>query len=366
MQQILAFKPPLHFCRQWPNLVSAVARGLLVGAVLFGSVNVVRAGSVSEYHSNLKQVITALDTLLQSEEDESFSEFRKRFDDTFAAVRHALPETVTVDCGEQFCTVDNSWLHEELKAVEKALDSDWEELLTRVIEKLKSIEERVAELQNPSTYASANATDKQRLSEILQRPEYQTTDRANSALVRLLNRFLRWISKFFERALPSESGTGARVIGIGTQILVIALALAVLAYVAKLLLPRLWRPQVRKRKAKAEPRIVLGERLEPEQSAVDLLSEAETLARSEQVRAAIRKAYIALLVELGDRKILSLAQHKTNRDYLRSLQVIPSLYPLMGGLTDSFERHWYGSVQATPEDWQSFREGYRTALQTKN
>jgi Domain of unknown function (DUF4129) len=347
-------------------MISLVARGLLLSTLLFGSISVVRAVSVSEYQSNLKQAITALDTLLQSDEDESFSEFKRRVDDTFAAVRNVLPETVTVDCGEEFCTVDNSWLHEELKAVEKALDSDWRELLTRVIEKLKSIEERVAELQNPSTYTSTKAVDKQRLSEVLQRPEYQTTDRANSALVRLLNRFLRWIAKFFERAIPAESGTGARVIGMGTQILVVALALAVLAYVAKLLLPRLWRPQVRKRKAKAEPRIVLGERLEPEQSAVDLLSEAETLARSGQVRAAIRKAYIALLVELGDRKVLSLAQHKTNRDYLRSLRSIPSLYPLMGGLTDSFERHWYGSVQATPEDWQNFRERYRTALQAKN
>lgn len=347
-------------------VISTAVRLLLVGAVMLGCVTVVRAISVSEYQANLKKAITALDTMLQSDEDESYTEFNKRFDETIAAVRNALPETVTVNCGEEFCTVDNSWLHEELSAVDKARDSDWEQLLAHVIEKLRSIEERVAELQNPASPSASKASDKEKISGILQRPEYQTGNRANSALIRLLDRFLRWISKTFGKRMPAQSGAAASSVGMITQILVVALALGVLAYVARLLLPRLWRPRPRKRKSKLEPRIVLGERLEPEQSAVDLLSEAETLARSGQVRAAIRKAYIALLVELGDRKLLSLAQHKTNRDYLRSLRAIPSLYPLMSGLTDSFERHWYGFAQATPTDWQNFREGYRAALQTKN
>jgi hypothetical protein len=169
----------------------------------------------------------------------------------------------------------------------------------------------------------------------------------------------------FTRKVPAQSGA-ARSVGLVVQVLVVALALAVLAYVARLVVPRFLRPRTRKRKEKPEPRIVLGEHLEPEQSAVDLLSEAETLARSGQVRAAIRKAYIALLVELGDRKLLSLAQHKTNRDYLRSLRAVPPVYTLMSGLTDIFERHWYGVVQATPGDWQDFREGYRETLRTKN
>jgi hypothetical protein len=38
----------------------------------------------------------------------------------------------------------------------------------------------------------------------------------------------------------------------------------------------------------------------------------------------------------------------------------------MGGLTNTFERHWYGLVQATPDDWQDFRAGYVAALQTGN
>ncbi len=73
-----------------------------------------------------------------------------------------------------------------------------------------------------------------------------------------------------------------------------------------------------------------------------------------------------MLVELGDRKLISLAQHKTNRDYLRAVNNIPLLHSRMSGLTDSFELHWYGFVQATQTDWHDFRAAYRDALQTRN
>ena len=94
-----------------------------------------------------------------------------------------------------------------------------------------------------------------------------------------------------------------------------------------------------------------------------MLSEAEALARKGELRAAIRKGYIALLVELGDRNLITLAQHKTNRDYLNSVKNIPLLHSTMRGLTDSFEFHWYGFAPATENDWANFRSRYHKALQ---
>jgi hypothetical protein len=117
---------------------------------------------------------------------------------------------------------------------------------------------------------------------------------------------------------------------------------------------------------KRKARIVLGEQLKPDDTSTDLLAEAEALARQGELRAAIRKAYIALLVELGDRKLITLAQHKTNRDYLNSVRTIPVLHSTMRGLTDSFERHWYGFDEATENDWLNFRSRYKAALQTQN
>jgi hypothetical protein len=157
---------------------------------------------------------------------------------------------------------------------------------------------------------------------------------------------------------PGGIGILSRIV----QWLVIVLTLGVLAFVLRMFLPRMFRNRGTKKKRKEKARIVLGETLEPDQTALDLLSEAEALARRGELRAAIRRAYIALLVELGDRKIISLAQYKTNRDYLRAMREVEPLYRNVKQLTDSFERHWYGLTQADEADWLAFRAGYNQAL----
>jgi len=106
-------------------------------------------------------------------------------------------------------------------------------------------------------------------------------------------------------------------------------------YVAKTVSRRFRRTRRPRVSKKRGARIVLGEQLKPDDTSSDLLSEAEALARRGELRAAIRKAYIALLVELGDRKVITLEQHKTNRDYLNSVRSIPLLHSTMRGLTDS-------------------------------
>jgi len=146
------------------------------------------------------------------------------------------------------------------------------------------------------------------------------------------------------------------------QIFVVVLALVVIAYAVKLAVPRVFGERRTKKKGKRRPMIVLGEKLEPDQSSGDLLADAESLARRGELRAAIRKAYVALLVELGDRKTISLAQHKTNRDYLGAMRDLEPLYGNVKQLTESFERHWYGFANATEADWLAFRNGYKQAL----
>jgi hypothetical protein len=149
------------------------------------------------------------------------------------------------------------------------------------------------------------------------------------------------------------------------QVVVIGVSVAAIGFLIWKFAPRYLRNR-RKKKNKREARIVLGERLEPDQTSADLLAQAESLARSGDLRAAIRKAYIALLCELGDRKVISLAQHKTNRDYLGAVRDRPSLFRSMRGLTNSFEIHWYGFVPPGEDDWKEFRNGYQQALKTPN
>jgi hypothetical protein len=34
----------------------------------------------------------------------------------------------------------------------------------------------------------------------------------------------------------------------------------------------------------------------------------------------------------------------------------------MNGLTNNFERHWYGFQEADETDWNEFKDGYRKAV----
>ena len=145
-------------------------------------------------------------------------------------------------------------------------------------------------------------------------------------------------------------------------IVVFGLAAGALGYAIWKLVPFFDRRRARLKLEKREARVVLGERLAREQTAADLMNEAEALARRGELRAAIRKAYIAVLCELGDRKVITLSQHKTNRDYLRALREKRTLLSEMQKLTNSFENHWYGFQQTTPDDWTSFRTGYQKVM----
>lgn len=318
---------------------------------------------IADYHQNLKKAITALDTLTQSDEDEDPVDYGSRLKQTIEGVKTALPEHQTVESPDGVYEVDNSWLHRDLKELEEAVDIP--EKLRQLLESLQAVEARLAERENPNANADSKDQAKTRLESILARPEFVTGARGPNAFSRLIQDFFRWLESLFPKRAPMEPGR-ANFITQVAQILVILAALGLVVYVIKILVTRLQRTRKRKTPKKRKARIVLGERLEPDQTSTDLLSEAESLARSGDLRAAIRKAYIALLVELGDRKLISLAQHKTNRDYLNSLRNTPQLHSRMRGLTDSFERHWYGFAQATPNDWQDFRAGYLSALQTGN
>ena len=333
------------------------AAGLLIFLAL-----PVQAIPLSEYHRHIKQAVTALDTLAQSDETEDATTYAGRETQTIEIVRQVLPKSESVDWNGTEVSVDNSWLHQELdkyrnlSAVEKVAS------MARIKQRLQAIDERVTEIEKPGTAPATNkAENSQRLREILSRSEYARQIKEESAITRLLREFSKWFENLFPKPKGMSPGAASWFSGIA-QIVVFVVALGVIIFVIRLFLPRLLRSRGRKKEAKAKARIIMGERIDPDKTAVDLLAEAEALARNGELRAAIRKAYIALLVEMGDRKIISLAQYKTNRDYLRAVRNVEHLYVNVKELTDSFERHWYGLATATENDWLAFRSTYKQAL----
>lgn len=338
------------------------ARWLVAIVFVLFAVSAVTARPLSEYHNNVKRAVTALDGLVQADENESSSDYDARVNGTVTFVKEVLPHKQTVEWNGTTFTADNSWLHAELDAYLSAEHSKRAEALKRMTTRLQALSERLDEAERRATASGMSKAEQTRkLTEILQRPEYATKAKSQNALERLLERFMKWLRNFLPKPKPLSTGR-ADIITKIAQVVIVLLALGVLIFVLKMFLPRLWRSQKTAKKEKEKARIVLGERILPDQSARDILAEAEAMARSGDLRGAIRKAYIALLVELGDRKVISLAQHKTNRDYLRSIAEVKPLYGNVKELTDIFERHWYGLVNASETDWQSFRATYQQSL----
>ena len=336
--------------------------------ILISGVAVKAAAAISlkEYRERIGQATMALDSLSSFDEGVSERESASRVASTLRDVRRTVPPTLAVEWNGAPVEVNNSWLDDALKEYEKipASDARRSVSLTSITERLHALGERLDELLKGKPVTLSKDEDKARLDSILRRSEYNRAAE-ESAIARLWARFKRWLNSLFPERSARQVEPSQRVPLFSrlAEIIVIGLALSAIAYAAWKLAPRFIRSRGGRKRAKREARVVLGEHLEPDQTSSDILAEAERLARMGDIRGAIRKGYIAFLCELGDRKVLRLAQHKTNRDYLRSLSDQRPLYGEMQMLTDSFENHWYGYAPGTESDWAAFRLHYRQALE---
>lgn len=337
----------------------------LLPFILFGATTTV-AMPISEYRTLIHQAVLVLENPSRTAGHESVEDRADRELRALNTVREYVPEAETIEWDGGRVRVDDSWLDEELNSFRKADAPLRAEILARILERLRAVDERLSELDVPRPSASSwtKEQEKAALADISRRDEFKPSVPQESIIVRIWKRFVEWVKSLF----PSSSGFGSG----GTSwlsfiaiILVFGLAAGVLGYAIWKFAPFFQRRRAKLKLEKRTARIVLGERLSPDQTAADLLVEAEALARKGELRAAIRKGYIALLCELGDRKILTLAEHKTNRDYLRSVREKRPLLDEMQRLTNSFEIHWYGFRQTTAEDWTSFRSGYHKIVSFK-
>jgi hypothetical protein len=347
-----------------------MTRALCALCLLLMSASLMNAIPLHAYRERVHKAADALDALRwSSDEDESEAARSARVAETLRQVRQAVMTVETVEWNKTPVRVDNAWLDQSLADYEKKGSSDphrADELLS-IEERLYALDERLAEMEGGQASKAAQGKDeeKARLAAILRRDEYSKKVAEESALARLLRSIWKWLDGLFPDAKPVQSNPvsgGSKA----TQLVALCLCLSGIAFFLWRFGPRLFTRTVRRRRKRErrEARVVLGERLEADQTASDLFKEAERLAREGDLRAAIRKGYIALLCELADRKILSLAQSKTNRDYLRAVQGVEPLHSEMRRLTNVFEHHWYGFAPASPNDWTNFRAGYEKAVRS--
>lgn len=347
---------------------------LLLWSLAFAHVSGLTAAAapLADYRARVRQAIKVVDAMVYSADEEAEGEEADEAAPYFAAsiaeVRRLLPPNEQVEGAGTTTVVNNAWLHSLLDDYQKKAGgisaAERAASLSLIADRLNALEARLAETEAASQ-AAPTARDKDaekgKLATILRGKEYNREAAEGGALQRLLEQIADAISSLFPNVKPLRPAGAGRP-SLVLQVVVFALALAVIFYIV-------WKFWVRRRDrikpvAPKAARVVLGERIEADQTASDLLTEAELLAREGDLRGAIRKAYVALLCELGDRKIIRLAQHKTNRDYLRDARrdATPQLYEEMRPLTNNFERHWYGLEEADQSDWADFRTRCRQAL----
>lgn len=327
------------------------------------------AATLAEYRKKIDvaQVLVA-GLLYIDEEDTSAAKRAASERETLAELRLSLPATEKVEWKGANVETNNKWLQDKLNEYENEnATAKREAILTEISERLASIGQKLDELENPSASNRTKDEDKRKLGEILSREEYRKPpEKEKSFIERLLDKIAGWFRSEAPTPNINPSAAGFQSVSLVMQIVLYAVILGLIGFLIYRFAPFLASRFRRREKREKKDRVILGERIAADETADNLFSEAELLARGGNMRGAIRKGYIALLCELSDRKVIGLSRHKTNRDYLRDVRKKRELYENMSGLTSNFERHWYGFEEAEQKDWEEFRNGYRKAVSTNH
>lgn len=343
---------------------------ILVFIFAFAAAAPAFAAGLSEYRTKIEDVTGELGFLLSHDESETEAHIRAEERDTLKSVRATLPPTETVEMRNARFEVDHGWIFARLKAFEEEpVLAKRQQILTELVEQLEAVQYKLEELEKQEAATRTKDEDKQKLREILNRPEYQKPEEKKKTWVeQALDDFFKWLSNLFPAPSPvKETETSAvQPLSLILQFVLYLLVIGIIGFLLYRFAPLVRQKFLNRRKTEKKERVILGEKLAADETAHNLFSEAERLAREGNLRAAIRKGYIALLCELSDRKIIGLANHKTNRDYLRDVRKRPELYRNMNALTNNFETVWYGFGKAETEDWEKFREKYKETVNNRS
>jgi hypothetical protein len=174
------------------------------------------------------------------------------------------------------------------------------------------------------------------------------------------------------RREPSMGAGAGESIGLMARLMLVAVVIGLLVWVAVLLLRRAVRDQPvapddggPHGPIDLENEAIVATQL-PEDEWMRLAR--EQIAKGEH-RLAVRALFLASLAHLGDRGLLSIARFKSNRDYSRELLLkarsLPELRSAFGENIGLFERVWYGLHEIGRESIDRFTANYeRITLQS--
>jgi hypothetical protein len=182
---------------------------------------------------------------------------------------------------------------------------------------------------------------KDQLSDILNNWEFRKYEQGDS-LQELIIRVLSWLGLRSNNI--SQVDTSEWVI----NLVLLVIGLILIIYLLRHLAPfwRIMTPDAATKEAEAG----IGVPLVP----LSLFNKAEDLAHEQSFREALRYLYLALLLELDEKRIISYQNAKTNHQYFKEVNnKARHLRDNFGDMMNLFERKWYGLEECTNEDYRS-------------
>lgn len=314
----------------------------------------VAAVPLANYESRIEQARRAIDQIIKEENPS---------DKKILALKILIPREEEVQFDGRVVRVENAWLHNEIDGLLKFDDDEKRlELLNGIAGRLNSLQESVRQSQRAAS--SDRSEENARLKTILARSEYRLDEEKESYISRFLRGLQNAIGRFLMKLLLRSNSQTAGKPGLGSLIIFrLFLLLVVLggALFGAFQLAKHMHFKRRLKEAK-EAREVLGEELDADITSAELMAKAAELAKEGDYRTAIRRAYIALLLDLELRSRLSLHPSRTNRDYLDALRSQYDIFPAFSTMTGTFEVTWYGQRGATEEEFRGFISNYDKAV----
>jgi Domain of unknown function (DUF4129) len=301
------------------------------------------------------RVVRAAEQIERVKADKDYSE------EGVSYIKRLLPRSEQIEFEGRQMSVDNTWLYLLLDSY--AAEKDPQQRIARLNEAAGRLRALDDHLRRAEAAASGELSDsRDRIREILSRPAYQPEQETPvGAFVKKVWRKVRgFVGEIFSaltRLLERLFGASATAGWISNVVLILVLVAALI--VAALLARRLRRRQTKRRKT----RLVLGEEIAADCTSRELAEAGLAAARAGDFRTAVRKLYVSLLYELGERNLIELEDSATNHEYLRKASRFTALAGPMRYLTDRFDYVWYGMFPSSEDDFAAYLARYEEAME---
>ena len=345
---------------QCDNPILCFKRLLITASFVLSMAVASQSATLADYHTRVQRALAVANDLAMTVGSRDAD--RAEIVEMGAKILSSVPATEPVEWTGGSMETDNRWLARMLDDLKKEqATAKGHTIALGISERLMAITDALTALEKATAAPRSKDEDKQKLAEILSRADYRKADEPQESLFQKIVRKLKdWIESLFPApAISPEAAEGTGSLQFVLQLLIYLAVIGLVAFIAYKFIPLLTGRVRTSKQGKSRSRVILGEAIPDDQNAHDLLAEAELLAREGHLREAIRKGYIAVLCELADRKLIGLASHKTNRDYMRDLGRRKDLLDDMQGLTGTYEQNWYGLRPSAVHEWEDFRSRYQ-------